>query len=1087
VIRQCRNILVSILLLGLGPLAFAQSAMVQGQISDTSGAVISKAYVRVVNQQTGTELHATTNVSGQYSVPALEPGLYKIFVHASGFSTAVSNVLTLNVAQNAVMDFKLRVGSGSVEVTVNADNIAINTTDATVGTVIDRQFVENMPLNGRSFQSLILLSPGVVTASPQGTDNSGEFSVNGQRTASNNFNMDGASAMNTASNGSGSNTTGSASSRTALGTTQAIVSVDALQEFRIATSTYSAEYGRGAGAQVSFTSRSGTKQYHGTAFDYLRNYAFDANNWFNDYSATPLPKPTERQNDFGGTLGGPLSVPRLFPLKDRAFFFFSYEGLRLNQPVPSTIHYVPSNGTYNTATYSNPLAKNLRANAPAALQPVLNGFPLPNCTVAQNAQCVDYGDGLSPSIMSTTLPSNIDTVSARFDIHLWPWLRVFARYSDTESNAATIIDGANTANTVSRNRIYLLGVDSVFHGSMTNELRLQYSPAYYAVSSTGHSIGGSIPVTGPTGPNLQTMQGLPPAGGLTEFQLLFANEQSITKRPLLYDTNSGSRQFQPNIVDTLTWMHRHHLFKAGVNYRQTTSYFGDGYLSSSPTVLYYYVNATEVLGNTIYEVSSHTFQRQDTIAKNLGIFFQDEWRLTPKVSLSSGLRWDFSPPTKISGAQQYTYTGDITNPSSLALAPLGTPLYKTTYTNIAPRLGVAVIIHNQPGHELVLRAGGGLFYDTGQSSFSGTVSGLGSGQTTTLFNADAGAFPLATSTILKPFDGTLATPYSLSWIVDPHFVPPSTVQWSASLEQAIGSGQSVTFGYVGSAGRNLSTYLEYNIGTFTNHEFSTISQYQNGPGSKYNALQLQYKRQMKRGLQVVANYTWAHSIDWASTDQNGTSTNYIDELQRGNSDHDVRHNFTMALSYKIPSRYTSRWQRAILGKWSTDLWFVARSAFPVQLLGPVVFDPASGAEVATRLNYNGENPYVYKPGIPGHRQFNPAVFSVPDSSQVGLGNAPRNFLRGFGENEADLDITRTFPIYRTYQLQFRTEAFNIFNHPNFGALNVDCGATTSGAVCSNSIMGQASGTLSSASLGGLSSLYQHGGPRSLQLELKLQF
>jgi hypothetical protein len=218
--------------------------------------------------------------------------------------------------------------------------------------VIDRNFVQEIPLNG-SFQNLIQIVPGVATATPQGGD-TGNFSVNGMRTDANNFVVDGVSANNGTSLAAGAGTAGMAANTTAIGTTQSILPIDALEEFRMSTSTYTAEFGRQSGAQISFKSRSGTNAYHGAMFHYLRNTVFDANNWFNTYSTPPNARPAEHQNDFGGFIGGPLSVPKLYSGKDRAFFFLSYEGVRLIQPVPAFIYWVPSNGTYNTATYSNP-------------------------------------------------------------------------------------------------------------------------------------------------------------------------------------------------------------------------------------------------------------------------------------------------------------------------------------------------------------------------------------------------------------------------------------------------------------------------------------------------------------------------------------------------------------------------------------------------------------------------------------------------------------------------------------------------------------------------------------------------------------
>ncbi len=282
-IRQLRALLVSFSALSLCSLALAQNAQIQGQVADSSGAFIPEAQVRVTDLRTGNERNVKTNGSGEYSVPGLEPGLYKIFVQASGFSTVASTAIDLSVAQNAVLDFKLRIGVATETVAVSSSELSINTTDGSVSTVINRDFVENIPLTGRSFQDLISMTPGVVTQSPQAGSslgNNGDFSVNGQRTESNYYTVDGVSANGNPGNGnggSGPGLSGSLSSSTALGTTQSLTSVDSLQEFRVQGSTYSAEYGRSPGGQFSLVTRSGDKQFHGTVYEYLRNNYFDAN------------------------------------------------------------------------------------------------------------------------------------------------------------------------------------------------------------------------------------------------------------------------------------------------------------------------------------------------------------------------------------------------------------------------------------------------------------------------------------------------------------------------------------------------------------------------------------------------------------------------------------------------------------------------------------------------------------------------------------------------------------------------------------------------------------------------------------------
>ncbi len=1060
--------------------AFSQSnnAAITGVIEDPAKAVIPGVSVTAINTKTGERITSKTNGSGQYAIPALTPGTYRIEVDKEGFRGIIEGGLILHTQDIVQLNFHMALGSSSETVTVNADTNNINTTNAEVGMVVDRNFVQEMPLNGRSFQDLMLLTPGANYATPQGGASMGEISVNGQRTDGNSVSVDGASGSNQAAPVSGSGSAGMIQSMSALGTTQSTISVDAMQEFKIATSTYSAEFGRQPGAQVNITSRAGTNSYHGTLSEYLRNAIFDGNDWFNTYAAKVVAKPQEKQNDFGGTFGGPLSIPHLWSAKDRAFFFFAYEGLRLVSPTSSLIYYVPSNGTYNTATYTNPLYKNLRANTqdPVA-RSFLNAMPLPNCDTSIQPQCVDKGDGFSP-FLRPSLPSHsqFNSVSARIDYQFKPWLRLFARYADNPSaSSAPAGVGPYIQANQYRTRTFLLGADSVVAENITNELRLQYSPAQYrTVSYYDPAIAKPFDLWGLSGM---------PAGGyfVTSFRMPSSGTMAI------YQVSFGSLQFQPNAVDTITWNHGNHLFKAGADFRQTTARYGDGQYSKGPEAYYVWTTADQILSNQLNQVLTDVYDRQDVTNKNLGLFIQDEWRLHPRITLSLGLRWDFAPPPSVSGGTYYTYTGDVSNPSTLALSRPNAPLYKTVYSDFAPRLGIAVKLHDEPGHELVLRGGAGLYYSlVGNYGAFGNGTTLGSGETYTYTQATPikATFPLTQSEIELPIKPPSA-PYSIQLTPANNLHPPSSIQWSVALEQALGSRQSFTMSYVGSAGRDLVLFKEYNVSSQTNKLFSTLQLYENGPGSSYNSLQLKFQRQMFHGLQALASYTWAHALDSASTE---LYTYYL-PLQKGNSNQDIRHNFSTALVYTVPGGYTNRFERAILANWTTALRVAARTGFPVSPSGATVTDLSSGYEYTTRLNYNGGNPYVYKKGIPGGRQFNPATFSVPVAGQTG--NAPRNFLRGFGFGQADLAIDRNFPIYERARLQFRAEAFNVLNHPSFGPLNVGCGTTTAGTTCNNTLFGQATSSLANTAYGAasinLSSLYQNGGPRSMQLALKLEF
>lgn len=1049
---------------GFTPVSLAQTetATISGRIVDVTGAIVRGASVELRSVQRGAAITTTTNGTGIYVFPTVSPGQYSVTVRKQGFKQVDLVGVVANVQDHIEQNFRLDIGSASESVTVSADTNNINTTDASVGTVIDREFVQDLPMNGRSFQTLVLLSPGVVTNNPNGAD-SGEYSVNGQRTDSNGFQVDGASASNAPSYASTGGSSAMLPSATALGTTQAMLQVDAMEEFRISTSTFSAEFGNHPGAQVSFRSRSGTSMFHGTAFDYLRNAVFDANNWFNTYSTPAVPTPQEHQNDFGGTLGGPLSIPHLYSGRDRTFFFFSYEGLRLDTPQASSIYDVPSNGTHITANYSaNPQWANLRQYGAKGVLPFLNSFPLPNCDTSIDPQCVDYGQGGTAYISSPPSSGLINALSARVDYQASSWMRLFARYSDSISNTTTVsTSGPFQSTALARNRTWLLGVDSSFGAKVSNELRLQYAPASFIVPNKPVQVGGAQPYSFYQAQGIDT--------GETYARFYSPNAASN------YEETYGRLQFQPNVTDSITWMYGKHLFKFGGAYVQTTSYFDGGELSRSPLVDYHFTAATVVSGVPGTQ-QVNVFTRQDPTIKQLGLFAQDEWRVLPRLSLSMGLRWELAPPPSVSGTQSYTYTGNVNDPSSLGLSALGAPLYQTKYTNFAPRIGVALVMHNEPGHELVLRAGGGLFYDgIALTSTFGNGYLLGS-QSVYSYKTQ---FPLQASQLLVPVVKPKA-PYSFVFYPANNIVPPYTLQWNVSLEQALGSKQTLTVGYIAANGRRLNTLKTYSLSKLNNN-FATFELFTNGPGSSYNSLQMKYQRQMSYGLQALAAYTWAHAIDWASS----ATTSSIFPLQKGNSDHDVRHNFTVALLYNIPANYSNGLKKAVLGHWNADLWFIARSAFPFEPQGPNVTDPITGDVISGQLNYNGKNPYIYKPGIPGGRQVDPTIFSVTTTA-LGVGTAPRNFLRGFGEAQANVAIQRDFPLHERAKLQFRAEAFNLTNHPAFGKVSLTCGSTASGATCNSPLMGQATTTLNTG-LGNLNSLYQQGGPRSLEFMLKLQF
>src|SRR5450631_2274945 len=404
--------LVGILLFGsVVASAQTESARISGRVTDPTDAVIAGAECKVTNLDTNVSTATTTNEDGIYVIPDLRPATYRLTIQREGFRTVVQPSLELYVQDAVNENFKLALGSVSEIYTVTAPSLQNDS--AAVSTVVDQQVVSNMPLNGRSFQSLIALTPGVVFTSQNLGE--GQFSVNGQFTDTNYFMVDGVSAnFGVTIIGLGQTLGGAIPAFTAQGGTNGLVSVDAMQEFRIQTSSYAAEYGRTPGAQISVVTKSGTNQFHGTAFDYLRNDIFDARNYFD---APPLPKPPLRQNDFGGTLGGPV-------LKDKTFFFVSYEGLRLRLPQTASDVF---------------LTASARAAVAPAYQPVVNALPLPDPT----APLVDpICDNIkNPCLANLSVgysnPSALDATSIRVDHKLTEKVTLFARYTHASSYDAS--------------------------------------------------------------------------------------------------------------------------------------------------------------------------------------------------------------------------------------------------------------------------------------------------------------------------------------------------------------------------------------------------------------------------------------------------------------------------------------------------------------------------------------------------------------------------------------------------------------------------------------------------------------------------
>jgi hypothetical protein len=1001
--------------------AQSPTGTISGIVTDPAGATIAGAEVVVVNDSTRVQISTMSNDEGIYVVPNLPPGNYRVQVSRVGFKTIIKPDIIINVQDALAINFALPLGAVSEIVTIQGGAPLINTESAAVSTVIDRQFVENLPLNGRSFNTLLQLTPGVVIA-PTNAVSSGQFSIAGQRTDANNFSVDGVSGNFGVTPGllPGQSGTGTSQVFSALGGTSSLVSVEALQEFRVVTSSFAPEFGRSPGGQVVLTTRSGTNDLHGGAYEYFRNDIFDANDWFAD--AAGQPRAAERHNDFGAFVGGPI-------WKDKTFFFLSYEGARLRLPQTSVFD-VPSAST--------------RASAPTSLAPLLNAFPMPNGPVS--------ADGFTARFTGTYSNSaTLDAGSIRIDHKFGDRISLFGRYNDAPSESINRVFGLTTLQTtIANTKTMTVGTSMMFSNSLANSLRFNYSTQDASATDTLDSFAGAVPL------NPSYFLGTFPAGqSQVEFQTGDTNFLAVG--PL-----AAGRTRQFNVADDLDKTFGSHAMKFGADYRAL-------FLKTVPASTVFFsadtVQSFVATGQGSLSVTSQ--KNSNLLTQTLSLYAQDSWKATPRLTLIYGVRWEWSPAPTGRGTTTLASWEGVSNPATIALAPSGTPLWKTTYGNFAPRLGVAYSLNQK--HDFVLRANWGIFYDLGLGQVATLATGFPNGATLTTATASV---PIAD---LTPFQPTISPqpPFPGAYGFSPDMKLPRSYQWNVALEKSLSGTQALTVTYVGQAGRDLLRDTGYFL---PNPNFSSFFYLTtNGAFSNYQALQVQYRKALKSGLQVLANYSFSHSLDNSSSDV-VSGANAISAVgDYASSDFDVRHSFSAALHYEIPSLAKSRMASALVNDWSVDAVGVARSGFPFNAIG-FAASPVLGFTFIRPDLVPGQPKWISNPSAGGGQSLNPAAFSPAPAGQQGTEG--RNDIPGFGLTQLDFSLAKKFSLSERLHLQFRADAFNILNHPNF--------TNPQGLVFFGASQQQSTKMLNQG-LGGLNPLFQEGGPRSLQLSLRLTF
>jgi hypothetical protein len=1031
---------VSVLLFVAAAAAVAQeyTASLSVTVSDPSTALVPRAHVVLTDNSGRRVYEGETNSSGSASFSSLQPGEYSLEITKPGFDKLRVPNITLAVRDQQSISTQLVVSAGATSVTVTAAAESV-ATDASMGISVDQKYIENLPVNGRSIDALVQMAPGITSAPGPG----GDFNANGMRSNTNYYTLDGVSLNGSVGGGGGPGPGGPGGGfggpppGAGSGSATSSVSLESMQEMRVQTSSFAPEFGRSPGAQISITSRGGTDTFHGSLYYYFRNRDLNANDWF--ANSFGYPRAELRQNREGGTLGGPV-------IKNRTFFFLSYERLRLVSP--------------STMISSVPDLRS-RESAPASVRPFLNAFPLGNGA--------EQSDGAQEYHASLANPSASDSASLRIDHTINNTMTVFARYSLMPTSSLTRGGFISSASTLSHqnsnSQTATAGFTRTGASEWVNDLRFNFSRSNFRSFSTMDDYGGATPLTDasvfPSGVTSSTGQ----------FNLMMLAVGGYSFGGL-----NRSQQAQFNVVDSLTKTESSHTIKMGVDFRRIMpTYFRNAYSLSAT------FNGVGGASGALTSGEATNVQITSSLPAvypayiNFSTYWQDTWRVSKWTTLTYGLRWDVNPPPGVrQGPTPLALSSD-----SIAGVTQNTSLYSTVWHNVAPRVGIAGLMDDTPGRELMLRLGVGIFYDVGYGVSASAFNGAPYSNVRTISLAE---FPLSLSDLSAP-PMPPTRPYGQVTAAENNLQSPLVTQWNVTLERNYGQNQTLSFGYAGTIGtRLLQTQSQPSFGS----AYSILILASNGATSNYNSLQAQFRRRLTRSLQTQVSYTWAHSIDSASNDIGGGFASLLGSGQRGNSDFDIRHSLNWSGSYRLPSP-GSRFLKPLLGNWNADWIAQFRTSLPFGVLGittetsanSTATNQAAGLFAQVRPDYTGQPIWISDPLAPGGKKLNPAAFAVP-TNKYAQGDLGRNTLRGFDFSQVDLSVRRQILLSEKWRLNISAQAFNIFNHPNFA---------NPSAMDSSNLSSPAFGVATRTVGGGVGggSLYQSGGPRSMELAARFQF
>lgn len=1079
-------LLISGLIISAGnKFAAAQDiSSLSGIVVDQNGALVPGVEITILSLDGTLERTVLTDTEGFFTFPFLPVGDYSLKISKEGFDPSEVPSLTISAAAARQVKLELKITPLSEAVKVQSEAAQTIETSGSVST-FDRETIENLPLNGRNQQSLINLVPGVVLT-PVDNRNLGQFSSNGQRTNSNFFTVDGVPANFGTTNYDFLGQTGSGSipSMNVQGGLDNLISTEALREVRIQTPDFSPATGKTPGAAVAFYSRSGTNNFSFSVFENFRSDVFNAKDYFD------IEKPPHNFNNFGGSFGGPLFGFGRENLTNRTYFFASFEGRRFTLPQPTIVAAVPSRAIRQETR--NPVA-----------QAIYNSFPLPNEKDNQTPSAViskpssKYDNAANEFFPETETfratysdPNGAENYNLRIDHRFNENFSLFGRFNYSPSfsenrnpaNLSSFIESDQTTGTLT------FSSTQVFGGRIVNEFRFNSS---FQTGETKHDFDG---LYGGILPDQSIF--IPEAFDADKTHFRFALNGFPAPLVFFYGNFAQNETRQLSISDNLSVALGSHEIKLGFDYRRLSPTLR----ASGFGINYDFNSFAAVSLGTADRVAFYENPNVRTNVLSVSAFVQDNWRISPRINLIYGVRWEINPaPSTDEKSALLTLEAapDLSAPdqTGLRLAPAGTPYYQTGFRNFAPRIGAAIQLFSRPDKQLILRGGFGTFFDLGQSQFNEIASPF---EHTTGF---AENLTLPVSNV--PFDFFSNAAKSNNRLVvasaAPDYALPRTYFWTVAAQLKLGGYQLFSIAYVGGAGRKLQRTLSLNLakpgkseGGYFSDNFSKIIHIDNAYSSDYHAFQFQYSRSLAGGLRAFANYTWSHSIDNNSSDSNNPTPfiNYPASIDRGNSDFDLRHSLNVGFTYNLPSIELNNPFGAFLRNWTLSGIFVARSGLPFDVK-IAEFNPLAGDFFLRRAAIAGGVPMLVEaPDSPNGFRVNPEAFTAP-AEKFMPGNLGRNAFMGSSVWQFDASLGKKINLTRKLALELRTEVYNLFNRPNFSnpdtTILYQNGERQVPKMFGVPTQTMARGFASAEPTGGVSPIFQIGGARAMQFSVRLSF